>query len=351
VSAVAYRTLGRSGLVVSPFSLGTMTFGAPGWGTSEAKSAEMLDTYIAAGGNFIDTADVYSDGASEEIIGRYIADRKLRDSLVVATKSTWHVEESRNPNAGGNGRKHMYRALHDSLRRLQTDYIDLYYVHAYDAVTPVEETLQTLGDLVRAGKIRYFGFSNVPAWYVAKAATLASAHATAGPIALQLSYSLIERTIEHEHVPLSLEAGLGICAWSPLAFGFLTGKYQRDGAKIVGAGRLDSDEGGNTNFLPITDAHWKTLDALRTVAAQHERSLAQVALAWALARPGLTALILGASKVEQLQDNLNSASLQLTPDQIELLEADTLAPPYPYGIFSGAINRGIFGGNAVRGWR
>ena len=168
MSLTAFRTLGRSGLIVSPFALGTMTFGTPRWGASDEISESVFHTYVDAGGNFIDTADVYAKGRNEELVGRYIRDHSLRDQLVLATKFTFHSGESGNPNAGGNGRKNIYRAIEGSLRRLQTDYVDLYWLHAWDMVTPVEEVLQSLGDLVRARKIRYFGFSDVPAWYTAK---------------------------------------------------------------------------------------------------------------------------------------------------------------------------------------
>jgi len=185
----SFRTLGRSGLVVSPLTLGTMTFGTPRWGSSDEVSQAIFNAYIDAGGNFVDTADVYSGGRSEELLGGFINSRKLRDKRVLATKFTFNTEPG-NPNAGGNGRKNIYSSIEGSLRRLKTDYIDLYWLHAWDMVTPVEEVLQSLGDLVRAGKIRYFGFSNMPAWYVAKAATLATAYHVPGPIALNFTNKL-----------------------------------------------------------------------------------------------------------------------------------------------------------------
>ena len=209
-----FRTLGRSGLIVSPLALGTMTFGTPRWGSPDAVSRAIFDAYVDAGGNFIDTADVYSKGRSETLVGDYIAERRLRDRLVLATKFSFHSGDAGNVNGAGNGRKNIHRALEGSLRRLQTDHIDLYWMHAWDLVTPIEEVLQSLGDLVRAGKIRYFGFSDLPAWYAAKAATLAAAHAVPGPIALQLEYSLVERSIEREHVAAARECGLGITPWS-----------------------------------------------------------------------------------------------------------------------------------------
>ncbi len=252
----ALRTLGRSGLPVSPFALGTMTFGNSGWGSPDDVSASIFNAYVDAGGNFIDTADVYSGGRSEELLGRFIADRTLRDRIVLATK--WSF-------SGGNGRKNLHRALEASLRRLQTDYVDLYWMHVWDAVTPAEELLQSMVDLIRAGKIRYFGLSDVPAWYAARMATLAQAHNVPGPIALQIQYSLTNRMLENEHVPAALALGLGIAPWSPLSAGFLTGKYTRDntGKVFAGGGRLDTDK---QPFRMFTERNWKILDALRPSA-------------------------------------------------------------------------------------
>lgn len=350
MSLTAFRTLGRSGLIVSPIALGTMTFGTPRWGSPDEVSESIFHTYVEAGGNFIDTADVYAKGRSEELIGGYIADHSLRDQLVLATKFTFHAGEPGNVNAGGNGRKNMYRAIEGSLRRLRTDYIDLYWMHAWDMVTPVEEVLQSLGDLVRAGKIRYFGFSDMPAWYATKAATLASAHGIPGPIALQLEYSLTERSIEREHLPAARECGLGVCPWSPLAGGFLAGKYERADEGATGQGRLiGNNPFGNQKF---SDRNWRVLDALRTVAAQVDRPLAQVALAWVSAQPGITSPILGVSKLEQLHDNLSSLEIRLTPEQFQTLnDSSALDPAFPYGIFTSEVNRIIFGGAIVQGWR
>ena len=349
MSLNAFRTLGRSGLIVSPLALGTMTFGTPRWGAPDEVSESIFRAYVDAGGNFIDTADVYAKGRSEELIGDYMRDRSLRDQLVLATKFTFHGGEPGNPNAGGNGRKNMYRAIEGSLRRLRTDYIDLYWMHAWDLVTPVEEVLQSLGDLVRAGKIRYFGFSDVPAWYTAKGAAIATAHSVPAPIALQLEYSLVERSIEREHLPAACDSGLGICPWSPLAGGFLAGKYQRTDEGATGQGRLiGSNPFGNQKF---SDRNWRVLDALQTVAAQVDRPLAQVALAWVSAQSGITSPILGASKLEQLHDNLSSLEIHLTPEQLRTLdESSALDPVFPYGMFTSEVNRGIFGGATVQGW-
>ncbi len=235
-----FRTLGRSGLVVSPLALGTMTFGPGAWGADEATSRSMFDAYRDAGGNFIDTADIYTGGRSEELVGRFIADSGARNDIVLATKFAFNGSSSPltatragggNPNAGGAGAKNIHRALEVSLKRLRTDYVDLYWMHIWDGVTPVEEIVQTLGDLVRAGKIRYFGLSDMPAWLAMKAATIAAERRVPGPIAMQLEYSLVARDVEGEHFPAAREGGMGIMPWSPLAGGFLSGKYRRQSVR------------------------------------------------------------------------------------------------------------------------
>ncbi len=343
------RTLGRSGLLVSPLCLGTMTFGNPRWGSEDAEAKSIFDAYVGAGGNFIDTADVYVKGVSEELVGRYIAEGKLRDKLVLATKFTFNAEAG-NPNAGGNGRKNMHRALDGSLKRLQTDYVDLYWQHAWDQVTPVEEVLQSLGDLVRAGKIRYFALSDVPAWYATRMATLAAAHGVPGPIALQMPYSLAERSIEREHVPAAKELGLGIAPWGALAAGLLTGKYSRDADGTVksGGGRLDLNL---PSFQVFTESNWRALEVLRGVADKAEKPLSQVALAWVMAQPGITSPILGASKLHQLQDQMAAMNVALTPEQTKRLDEGTaLAGGAMDRFFKPAMRPAVFGGGTVRGW-
>ncbi len=350
-----FRTLGRSGLIVSPLCLGTMTMGTPRWGSPDEVSEAIFNAYVDAGGNFIDTADTYANGRSEELIGGYVANRKLRDRLVLATKFTMtSAAQEGNPNGSANGRKNLYRALDASLKRLQTDFIDLYWMHAWDVVTPAEEVLQSLGDLVRTGKIRYFGFSDVPAWYAAKVATLAQAHAVPGPIGLQLEYSLLERSIEREHVDCAREFGIGITPWSPLASGFLAGKYKReDDGKGTGEGRLSVLGGGkNPVFHKYTERNWRTLDALREVAGQTGRPMAQAALAWALAQPAVASLIIGATRVEQLQDNIASLEVELSREEIaRLSEASEPDLIHPYMFFTGMLRRErVFGGTDVTGW-
>ncbi len=335
------RTLGRSGLPVSPLALGTMTFGNKNWGSPDDVSAAIFNAYVDAGGNFLDTADVYSGGRSEELLGTLIAARSLRDRVVLATKYSF---------AGGNGRKNLHRALEGSLRRLATDHIDLYWMHVWDRVTPAEELLQSMTDLIRAGKIRYFGLSDVPAWYAARMVTLAQVHNVPGPIALQLEYSLTERIIEHEHIPAAQALGLAITPWSPLAGGFLTGKYRRDeaGQPTPGGGRLDLS---NQPFRKFTDRNWVILDALREVSAELDRPPAQAAIAWAAAQPGITSLILGASSTQQLQSNLASLDLVLSGSQLDRLQqASAFDPRNFYALFGDQINRGIFQGATVHPW-
>lgn len=356
MSLVNFRTLGRSGLVVSPLSLGTMTFGPGEWGADEHTSRAIFDAYRAAGGNFIDTADIYTGGASEELVGRFIKDTHARDEIVLATKFAFNGSSSPltatqagggNPNAGGAGAKNIHRALHASLKRLATDYIDVYWMHIWDGVTPVEEIVQTLGDLVRAGKIRYYAFSDVPAWLAMKAATIAAERRVPGPIAMQLEYSLVARDVENEHIPAALDAGMGVMPWSPLAGGFLSGKYARDDTS--GTGRLSgANPFGNSKFV---ERNWQILHVLKTVAAELDRPAAQVALAWVLARPGITSTIIGASKLSQLESNIAATELQLSDDQMTRLnEASATPPGFSAGLAMPMIRRMIFGGHQVTGW-
>lgn len=343
-----YRTLGRSGLIVSPLALGTMTYGNKGWGSADDVSEAIFNAYIDAGGNFLDSADTYSKGRSEELLGQYVSKRGLRDQVVLATKFTWNAVPGV-PVTSGNSRKNIYRALEGSLKRLNTDYLDLYWLHHWDLVTPVEEVLQTLGDLVRAGRIRYFGLSNVPAWYAAQAATLAGVHGVPGPIALQLEYSLTERGIEREHVGAARQFGLGITPWSPLAAGFLSGKYVREAQGASGEGRLSGPNPfGDAKF---TEQNWAVLDALRGVAAELDRPPAQVALAWASQQPGITSPIIGASKLAQLEDNLAALKTVFTPHQLATLDkVSALTPSTPSSILAPGIKKMIFGGATVKGW-
>ncbi|MGA8408388.1 MAG: aldo/keto reductase [Candidatus Acidiferrales bacterium] len=348
-----YVTLGRSGLRVSPLSLGTMTFGTEwGWGSDEAQAREIFNRYVDQGGNFVDTANMYTGGKSEQMVGKFIGEKKLRDRIVLATKFTFNSEQG-NPNSGGNGRKNIYQALEASLRRLQTDYIDLYWLHAWDLVTPVEEVLSTLTDLVRDGKIRYYGFSDTPAWYVARAQTLAEKEGKERLIALQLEYSLVERNIEREHIPAAQELGIGVCPWSPLAGGFLTGKYKREGAESgKGEGRLETTKGsGNPAFNKFSERNWRIHDVLVDVAKQINKPAAQVALNWVTTQPGVTSTIIGATKISQLNDNLGAVEFTIPAELRKRLD-EVSAPEaiHPYVFFGPDIQPMVTGGTSVRKW-
>jgi aryl-alcohol dehydrogenase-like predicted oxidoreductase len=327
-----HRLLGRSGCSVSTLALGTMTFGSE---TDEDGSRAQLDAFVAAGGNLIDTADVYSGGASEEIVGRWLATSspEVRDAVVIATKGRFRMGPDANDL--GLSRRHLQRAVDGSLRRLGVDCIDLYQVHAWDPMTPLDETLRALDDMVRVGKIRYVGLSNFTGWQIQKAVGLARMHGLAAPITLQPQYNLLVREIEWEIVPACLDAGLGLLPWSPLGGGWLTGKYQRDTAP-VGATRLgeDPDRGVEAYSRRSTqDRTWDVIDVVRRVADERGASMAQVALAWLVDRPGVTSVILGARTVDQLQDNLAAATLHLHPAETAALDvaSDPSPADYPYG--------------------
>ena len=351
-----FRALGRSGLVVSPLCLGTMTFGPGDWGADEATSRAIFAAYREAGGNFVDTADIYSGGISEEFVGRFITETGSRDEIVLATKFGFNGSRSPlaangqrpgNPHAGGAGAKNIHRALDASLRRLGTDYIDLYWMHVWDGVTPVEEIVQTLGDLVRAGKIRHFAFSDMPAWVAMKAATISSERRVPGPIAMQVEYSLVARDIEAEHIPAALEGGMGVMPWSPLAGGFLTGKYQRK--DTANSGRLSgANPFGDSKFA---DRNWDILAVVKEVAAELDCDAAQVALAWVMARRGVASTLVGARTVAQLQGNLAAASLRLTDDQMARLDlASAPVAGFSASLTSPMIRQMVYGGHTVRGW-
>lgn len=298
-----YVTLGRSGLRISPFTLGTMTFGEDwGWGASSDESKKILEAYVDRGGNSIDTANLYTNGHAEHIIGEFLAERPgLRDRLVLATKFFGNLYEN-DPNGGGPSRKAIVQQLENSLRRLRTDYIDLYWLHNFDPATPIEETLRALDDLVSAGKIRYVGFSDIPAWATAEAATIARLRGWAPVIALQLEYSLLERTSEGELIPMAQAMGMGVLPWSPLRGGFLSGKYSS-------AKRTDID---TTRAQLPGDAELVVIDALNAVAAQADVPAAQVALAWALGRPGISSVVIGARRMDQFETNLGALAVTLS---------------------------------------
>ena len=356
MSLTHFRTLGRSGLVVSPLALGTMTFGPGSWNADASDSQAIFDFYRGAGGNFIDTADIYSGGVSEQLVGKFIKAARARDEIVLATKFGFNGSSSPltakqagsdNPNAGGAGAKNIHRAVDASLKRLETDYIDLYWMHIWDGVTPVEEIVQTLGDLVRSGKIRYYGFSDMPAWLAMKAATIAAERRVPGPIAMQLEYSLVARDVEAEHFAVAREGGMGIMPWSPLAGGFLTGKYNRDDTS--GTGRLSgANPFGNSKF---SARNWDILDTLKAVAEEVERPVAQVALAWAMARPGVSSTLIGASKASQLVSNIAASDIILSDEQIARLNVASEPPPtFSSSLVTRQIRNMVFGGQTVTGW-
>jgi aryl-alcohol dehydrogenase-like predicted oxidoreductase len=321
-----------------------MTFGTEwGWGSPSDTAKQILDRYLEAGGNFIDTADMYTNGKSEELLGQFLAGR--RDRVVLATKYTFNAFPG-DPNAGGNSRKNLMRAVEGSLRRLQTDYIDLFWVHAWDTMTPVEEVMYGLDTLVRQGKIRYIGLSDTPAWYLSRAQTLAELRGWEKVAALQLEYSLVERNIEREHVPAALHLGMGICPWSPLAGGLLSGKYTRDGQ---GQGRLAiTKDSGNPVFMKFSERNFDIVDALLSVSKEIGKSPAQVALNWITKRPGVTSTLIGATKIDQLESNLTALDFDI-PEALSrrLDEASRPDPGFPYVFFTPAMQTMVTGGATV----
>jgi len=326
-----YRTLGRSGAVVSAQCLGTMTFGAE---ADEETSGEIMTAFVEGGGTFFDTADVYSTGISEEIIGRWLAEHPTEAAqVVIATKGRFPMGSG--PNDLGISRRHLRTALDASLSRLGVDHIDLYQMHAWDALTPIEETLRFLDDAVSAGKIGYYGFSNFLGWQLTKAVHVAKAHGWELPVTLQPQYNLLVRDIEHEVVPASLDAGIGLLPWSPLAGGWLSGKYERDVAP-TGATRLGEDPKRGMEAWEARNADertWRVVDTVKEIAEAHGASSSQVALAWLGAQPAVTSVILGARTVKQLQDNMGAVDLDLSAEELQRL-SEASAPridDYPYG--------------------
>jgi aryl-alcohol dehydrogenase-like predicted oxidoreductase len=343
MSLDSYVTLGQSGLRVSPFTLGTMTFGEDyGWGSSPEMSADILAAYLDRGGNSIDTANIYTAGHSERIIGDYFAAHPgVRDGVVLATKFFGNLRAG-DPNGGGVGRKGIMQQLENSLRRLKTDYVDLYWVHNFDPRVPIEETMRTLDDLVSAGKIRYIGLSDIPAWKVAEAAVTARFRSWAPITALQLEYSLLERTIEGELIPAAQALGMGVLPWSPLKNGFLSGKYSS-------ANRATVTRGGIDYFRPPTEEQYVVIDAVNEIAAELGVSAAAVSLSWAQNRPGITSTIIGARTLEQFNANITGLDVVLTDEQRERLDAlstPKLNFPYEVNHHSATLQ---FGGLTVDG--
>jgi aryl-alcohol dehydrogenase-like predicted oxidoreductase len=329
-----YRLFGGSGLRVSEAALGTMTFGEEwGWGADKEEARKLYEIYREAGGNFVDTANFYTNGSSERFVGEFI--KADRDSIVLSTKYT-NAAPGNDPNAAGNHRKNMMQAIEASLRRLQTDYVDIYWVHIWDRISPVEEILRGLDDLVRQGKVLHVGISDAPAWWIARAITIAQLRGWSPFIGVQLEYNLIERTVERELVPMAKALELGLLAWSPLANGLLTGKYHGD-QKGQG-GRFSAP--GMGEFLPEEPRATEVVTASRAVAEEVGCSMAQVALAWLRHRSHPVIPILGARKVSQLRDNLGSLDLVLSAEQIRALdEASRVRMGFPHELLESEMLR------------
>jgi aryl-alcohol dehydrogenase-like predicted oxidoreductase len=326
------RRLGTSGTLVSELALGTMTFGDE---TDREAAHEILDHYVEAGGTLIDTADVYSAGVSEEIVGSWLAGRSDRGDLAVATKGRFPLSGDAGPNAHGASLVHLGRAVDASLERLGVDVIDLYQVHAWDPVTPLEETLAALDAMVRAGKVRHVGLSNYTGWQLQRAVLLARHHGWTVPITLQPQYNLLDRGIEYEVTQVCEVEGVGILPWSPLGGGWLTGKYRRD-ERPTGATRLgeDPERGVEAYDSRDTERTWAIVDAVREIADGHDVTPAQVALRWLAGRPQVASVILGVRTLDQLRDNLGAADLTLSDGERRRLD-EVSAPPeieYPYAL-------------------
>jgi aryl-alcohol dehydrogenase-like predicted oxidoreductase len=352
--AMDYVTLGRSGLRVSRLCLGTMTFGQQwGWGSDDQTSTAVLDRYLAAGGNFLDTANIYTKGYSELFIGEYLAKRSgpasnpTRDRLVIATKFMGNMYRG-DPNGGGAGAKSVIAACEQSLRRLKTDYIDLYWAHFWDRLTPIEEMLRAMEDLRRAGKVRYFGLSDHPAWVCTDAQHILASMQAAPLVALQIEFSLAQRTVEGELMPMARHFGMGVTPWSPLRGGVLSGKFTRDRRPAEATRvRVDSPH--------LTEKNYSIIDELlriaRELSAQHDRpiSAAQVALAWLLHQPGVTSPIIGARTTEQLEDNLGCLGLSLSDEHLRALDTvSAVTHAFPHDFLENAQNI-IRGGTTIQG--
>ncbi|MEM9555045.1 MAG: aldo/keto reductase [Acidobacteriota bacterium] len=344
-----YVTLGNTGLRVSRLALGTMTFGDDwGWGADDSVSRQIFDAYVDAGGNLFDTADLYTNGRSEEMLGRFVRDAGLRDRAVIATKFSYNAAPG-DPNAGGNGRKNILRAVEGSLRRLGTDFIDLYILHTWDRLTPADEVMRTMDDLVRSGKVRHIGLSDVPAWYAARAQTLAELRGLERLSTLQLEYNLTERSIEDEFVDLATRHGMGLMVWSPLASGVLSGKYRPGAGGTTGDGRLKTTAGsGNPAFEKLTPRNFEIVAELEKVANALGRSMAQVAVNWVANRPGVSTVLVGATKLHQLEDNLGALDFEIPADLRRRLDAVSARPKhFPYTFFGPEIQGMIHGGVTV----
>ena len=344
-----YRLLGRSGLRVSPMALGTMTFGLDwGWGADREEAHRVFDAYVDRGGNFIDSANNYTNGTAEQLVGEFAADK--RERLTIATKysATTRPED---PNSGGNHRKSMVRSVEDSLARLQTDYIDLLYLHIWDGTTPVDEVLRAMDDLVRAGKVLYVGISDTPAWQISRMQAIADLRGWSPLVALQIEYNLIERTGERDLIPMASEMGLGVILWSPLGKGVLTGKYTSRDLDHGGdsAGVEGTRKSGGAMNGHLTERSLAIAEVVKTVATELGRTPAQVALAWTLLNDSVTAPIIGARTLSQLEDNLGALEVELPDDACARLEqASTVELGFPHDVLSRpSTQAAVFGDTKV----
>lgn len=344
----SYRLLGRSGLRVSPLALGTMTFGEDwGWGADESEARRIFDLYVDRGGNFVDTSVNYTNGASERILGRFIAEK--RERIVLATKFTM-AREPGNPNSGGNHRLNMVRSLEQSLRQLDTDRIDLFYLHAWDLTTQPDEVMRGLDDLVSAGKVQYVGICNTPAWRVAEMQTMADLRGWSPFVALQIEYSLVERTVEHELIPMAAALGLGVLPWSPLGGGVLTGKYARyDVAESAEAGVSPTRKGVIASSGHLTERSIQIAELVRAIAQDVGATPSQVAIAWTLANPTVTSPVMGARTLAQAEDNFGALDVVLSPEHLDRLDRASAPDPIFPGRFVSRpmVQQLIHGGTVV----
>lgn len=336
-----YRLLGRSGLRVSPLALGTLTFGTEwGFGAEEDEARRIFDAYIDRGGNLIDTANNYTNGHSETLLGRFAAGR--RDRLVISTKYSFRT--ARDPNAGGNHRKSMVRAVEASLRRLGTDYIDLYFVHAWDGVTPAEEVLRALDDLVRGGKVLYLGISDTPAWQIARMQTIADLRGWSPFAAMQIEYSLVERTAERELIPMGAALDLGIMPWGILAAGVLSGKRRNPGASAHEDGALNEARlAGTVASGGPSERNFAIAEVVREIAGELGRTPSEIAVAWTLANPAVTSSLIGARTLAQLETNLRALNVPFEPDHLARLdEASRILLGFPHEFLATpAVRQGL----------
>ena len=323
-----FNPLGKSGLLLSELCLGTMIFGEEGSrGTDQNTAEKIVHKFLEAGGNHIDTANVYADGRSEEILGTAIKGR--RDQVILATKVRFSMGEG--PNDQGLSRHHMIQSVEDSLRRLQTDVIDILYAHCWDSITPLDETLRTFDDLVATGKVRYIGVSNFKAWQLMKALAISDAHDWARFVAAQYQYSLVERNIEHEISDLCLTEGLGLTSWGPLGGGFLSGKYRPGQKPEEGRLSMMPDETEEAWHRRANERNWNILQVVDKIANAHQATYSQVALAWLIRQPAVSSVIIGVRTMDQLEDNLAASRISLSDEDLEGLDrASSPEKPYPY---------------------